>query len=241
MNKSLLSILVVAIVIAGGGSFYAGMKYDQSKNPAPIAGSESQGRFQRQGNGGAGGQRGMRNNGGFVSGEVISKDDKSVTIKLQDGGSKIIFFSDSTAVMKSVAGVRDDIAVGAQITASGGPNSDGSISAQSIQIRPLSPVKSAPSSSRSAVDKELTVTGRNYSFSPSSLAVKKGDKVRIIFKNTEGFHDFKIDEFNVAAQKLQTGQEDAVEFTADKTGSFEYYCSVGNHRAMGMKGVLMVE
>ena len=31
------------------------------------------------------------------------------------------------------------------------------------------------------------------------------------------------------------------EFTADKVGSFEYYCSVGSHRSMGMKGVLKVE
>ena len=73
------------------------------------------------------------------------------------------------------------------------------------------------------------------------MTVKKGDRVRITFKNSGGTHDFIIDEFNVATKRLNGGEQDAVEFTADKTGSFEYYCSVGSHRAMGMKGTLVVE
>ena len=88
--------------------------------------------------------------------------------------------------------------------------------------------------------KEFTVTGGNFKFAPNTLSVKKGDKVRIVFKNAEGFHDFKIDEFNVATKQIQGGAEETVEFTADKAGSFEYYCSVGKHRAMGMKGTLTV-
>ena len=31
------------------------------------------------------------------------------------------------------------------------------------------------------------------------------------------------------------------EHTFNQTGTFEYYCSVGNHRAMGMKGTLIVQ
>ncbi len=90
-------------------------------------------------------------------------------------------------------------------------------------------------------EKTFIVTGQNFSFSPNMMTVKKGDKVKIIFKNSGGFHDFKIDEFNVATKKIQGGVEETVEFTADKIGSFEYYCSVGEHRAMGMKGTLIVE
>jgi nitrite reductase (NO-forming) len=37
------------------------------------------------------------------------------------------------------------------------------------------------------------------------------------------------------------GETTSVEFVADKTGTFEYYCSVGAHRAMGMTGSLVVE
>lgn len=88
--------------------------------------------------------------------------------------------------------------------------------------------------------KEFTVTGSNFSFAPNVMQVKKGDKVRVIFKNADGFHDFKIDELGVATSKIQGGAEETVEFVASKTGSFEYYCSVGSHRQMGMKGTLIV-
>lgn len=87
--------------------------------------------------------------------------------------------------------------------------------------------------------KEFTVDGKNFTFTPELLSVKKGDTVRIKFINSQGFHDFVIDEFKVATPQIKEG-EAVVEFIADKTGSFEYYCSVGSHRAMGMKGTLTV-
>ncbi|HCY17613.1 MAG: Plastocyanin [Candidatus Nomurabacteria bacterium GW2011_GWF2_35_12] len=89
--------------------------------------------------------------------------------------------------------------------------------------------------------REFTISGQNFSFTPSSIMVKKGDKVKITLKNIDGFHDFKIDEYGVATKQLKSPAEEVLEFTADKVGSFEYYCSVGTHRAMGMFGTLKVE
>jgi plastocyanin len=89
--------------------------------------------------------------------------------------------------------------------------------------------------------KEFTVIGTNFAFAPTTMTVKKGDTVKIIFKNSGGFHDLKIDEFAVATKKLASGAEETIEFVADKAGSFEYYCSVGTHRQMGMKGTLIVQ
>ena len=89
--------------------------------------------------------------------------------------------------------------------------------------------------------KEFTVSGKNFSFSPSTIRVKKGDRVKVTFVNSEGFHDFVIDEYGVATKQLRSPASEVIEFTANKTGSFEYYCSVGTHRAMGMKGTLIVE
>jgi len=88
--------------------------------------------------------------------------------------------------------------------------------------------------------KTFTVTGGNFEFTPATMSVKKGDTVRITFMNVEGFHDFVLNEFTVATKQIQGGTEEVVEFVADKTGSFEYYCSVGKHREMGMKGTLIV-
>ncbi|MEO5635138.1 MAG: plastocyanin/azurin family copper-binding protein [Candidatus Paceibacterota bacterium] len=92
-----------------------------------------------------------------------------------------------------------------------------------------------------ATVKEFTVKGQNFSFIPSLITVKKGDRVKITFENTSGFHDFVIDEFGVATSQSKSPNTEVLEFTATKTGSFEYYCSVGSHRSMGMKGILKVE
>jgi cytochrome c oxidase subunit II len=89
--------------------------------------------------------------------------------------------------------------------------------------------------------KVITVEGGMYYFKPNEIKVKKGEKVKITFTNVEGLHDFVVDEFNVRTEKIQSNQTVSVEFTPDKVGVFEFYCSVGNHRAMGMKGNLIVE
>jgi len=90
------------------------------------------------------------------------------------------------------------------------------------------------------------LSGENFKFTMDGqtapeLRVKKGDKVRIEFTSIGGFHDWKVDEFDVATDRVNTGESAAVEFTASQAGTFEYYCSVGNHRAQGMVGKLIVE
>ena len=94
--------------------------------------------------------------------------------------------------------------------------------------------------------KTFTVTGSYLRFyidgvENPDIKVNEGDKVRIEFTSEEGFHDWKVDEFNAATQKVNPGTAASIEFIADKKGAFEYYCSVGQHRANGMKGNLIVE
>lgn len=88
--------------------------------------------------------------------------------------------------------------------------------------------------------KTFEVDGANFKFTPNVLSVNEGDTVKIVFKNTQGFHDFVIDEFNVKSKTIQASQTDELTFVASKKGTFEYYCSVGNHRTMGMVGKLTV-
>ena len=92
-----------------------------------------------------------------------------------------------------------------------------------------------------ATVKEFTVLGQNFSLTPYLITVKKGDRVKITFKNTSGFHNFVLDEFGVKTEQKASPSTEVLEFTADKAGSFEYYCSVGLHRSMGMVGTLKVE
>jgi len=50
-----------------------------------------------------------------------------------------------------------------------------------------------------------------------------------------------MNEFNARTKQIKAGETETIEFIADKVGSFEYYCSVGQHRQMGMVGTLVVE
>ena len=89
--------------------------------------------------------------------------------------------------------------------------------------------------------KEITVMAKNFSFTDNEIRVKAGQKVILTLQNDEGFHDLVIDEFDVATRQIAAGQKDTVEFTPLEPGEYEFYCSVGDHRAMGMVGTLIVE
>ncbi len=147
--KKILPI-IIALIIIGAGAFYGGMKYAQStrQNFAKQNFGELDQNFQNlspeqrqellQGNVGGTFQRGAGRGTGsnFVSGEVIAKDEQSLTLKMPEGGSKIIFYSGNTEVGKFVNGTPDDLEIGKSVTINGTTNQDGSITAQSIQLRP---------------------------------------------------------------------------------------------------------
>ena len=88
---------------------------------------------------------------------------------------------------------------------------------------------------------EIVVNGNNFAFSPKEIRVKEGTRVRVVFNNTGGLHDFVLDEFNARTKQIKGDQSETIEFVASKKGTFEYYCSVGTHRQMGMVGNFIVE
>ncbi len=134
MKNNIIVIVVGVAIVVGGGGFYAGMKYGQSKTASSLTA-----RFQQGGFGQAGRTGGRQNGAGVTAGEILSKDATSITIKMRDGGSKIVFLSEGTQVMKAATGSTSDLMIGAQVTAMGTANPDGSVTAQSVQIRPNMP------------------------------------------------------------------------------------------------------
>lgn len=86
----------------------------------------------------------------------------------------------------------------------------------------------------------VNVEGGKFYFKPDRIEVPQGATVRIVFNNVDGKHDWVIDEFNARTPVISSGETAEVTFVADKAGTFEYYCSVGSHRALGMKGTLVV-
>ena len=87
----------------------------------------------------------------------------------------------------------------------------------------------------------VNVEGGGFYFKPNEIRVKAGDKVKIVFTNAGGNHDFVIDELGVRTKLTQSGETAEVEFVAETAGEYEYYCSVADHRAKGMVGTLIVE
>lgn len=90
-------------------------------------------------------------------------------------------------------------------------------------------------------EQTFTVTASEFKYDVSEMKVKKGTKVTIVFKNAEGFHDWVLDEFKAKTKQIKEGESETISFVADTAGTFEYYCSVGKHRQMGMVGKLIVE
>jgi cytochrome c oxidase subunit II len=88
---------------------------------------------------------------------------------------------------------------------------------------------------------EIQVTAKKYEFSPNPIRVKKGENVKLIVTAIDHDHGFKLDAFHIN-QKLKKGVPTTIEFTADKTGTFPFKCSVfcGLGHS-GMKGTLIVE
>lgn len=93
----------------------------------------------------------------------------------------------------------------------------------------------------------LTAEGREFFIEGEDeanpdLVVQQGDTVEVTLCVTGGNHDWVVDEFAVATEQIGADSPcSTVEFVADQVGEFEYYCSVGNHRAEGMVGTLVVE
>lgn len=139
MDKKNILIVVVVAIVAAGAAFLGGTKYAESSrgsqnnrlNTGRTASNSVNGTNRRPGATG-----GFGTNGNAATGEIISRDATSISIKLRDGGSKIIFYSSSTPVTKTIRGTAADLAVGEPVMILGGANQDGSISAQSIQLRP---------------------------------------------------------------------------------------------------------
>jgi hypothetical protein len=132
MKNNLLKIIIVAIVVGALG-FFGGMQYQKSQrgnfltnnNQRFVGGMNQQAGTVRQGRA-----------AGFspVSGEITSLDENTITVKTQDGSSKIIVYSSSTKVNKTSEGSMSDLKVGEQIMTIGSTGSDGTVTAESISV-----------------------------------------------------------------------------------------------------------
>lgn len=140
MNKTITVGLVAAVVCGLGGYLIGGMHTTTGASGAPSVQGGGGGFAGR--NGGTGAARFA--GGGATMGTIIAKDATSITVELRAFGSttpsttgtKIVLYDPSTQIMKTSSGSANDLSVGDNVTVSGTSNSDGSVTATMIQLRP---------------------------------------------------------------------------------------------------------
>ncbi len=146
MKKNTVIIIILFMLILGGlVGFFIGKKYQSGRSTSSTNspfGSFGYSRFggRQNSNSQTTGQPQTNNNrmGGpqQVIGEILSQDDKSITVKMVDGSSKIIFVNDSTTISKSNTATKTDLKIGEKVAVFGPENTDGSVTADNIQLNP---------------------------------------------------------------------------------------------------------
>jgi hypothetical protein len=143
MSKRIPLVLgaVVLMLAIGGGSFYGGMLYQQTRIAA-IRNSFFAGRGGD--NGGTGGGNGGGGNGaggGFFGagggrgqfGTIKSIDGDTLTVSTPQSEVKVKL-TDTTQIEKLVAGAAGDLAVGDRIIVRGQSDASGTITANNVQV-----------------------------------------------------------------------------------------------------------
>ncbi len=90
-------------------------------------------------------------------------------------------------------------------------------------------------------DRIIYLKARQFSFSPDTIRVKQGDRVKIIAESLDVTHGFAVPELNINSA-IEPGRKTIIKFTADKKGKYGFvcsvYCGLGHSR---MRGELIVE
>ena len=109
------------------------------------------------------------------------------------------------------------------------------------------------------VDGVLTVRAFEWGFEPGAIALRQGEEVRIVLVNDgEILHNLKVED--LAADVIEAnssgplsgdegelfvgaaaGDEGTLVFVPQGSGSFTFYCTISDHRQLGMEGPLTVE
>ena len=123
-NYVTIAVGVVALLVGLG----VGYVVHQPQSPSAGFGSGLPGAMGRRGATGGSGNT-------FVDGQIIAMDATSLTLQLRNGNSQIVFYSTSTPILKMTSGTVSDLAEQKEVVVTGTQNPDGSVTAQSIQLR----------------------------------------------------------------------------------------------------------
>jgi hypothetical protein len=128
MNKNIIMGIVGGLIIGFGAGYLVPHRAAAPAGPGGYSGTFARG----------GGRTGA---GGIAAGQILSADATSITLKLPNGNTQIVLIGGSTQIMKTATGTVSDLSAGKDVVVTGSTNSDGSITAQSVQVRPATTVR----------------------------------------------------------------------------------------------------
>lgn len=137
MKNAKVIVPIILVLVGLGAGFFGGYQYRNYRlrkslgTFAGATGANGAQRFTGTRTGVGGGAR-----GGVVSGSILSMDATSITVKLADGSTKIVLFSGTTTYENTVSAAQTDLKVGSEVVVIGSTNTDGSVTATSVQINP---------------------------------------------------------------------------------------------------------
>ena len=145
-NQNMVVGCITCAVIVGGLGFWGGTIYQKNQSPA-MMGNQMGGRGMEISEKGQNAKVGntkttgsipsMNGRGnGAITGEVTAKDEKIITVKMNDGSSKNVVLSESTTYRTSSESSLDNVEIGKTVAIFGNTNSDGTTTATSIEIDP---------------------------------------------------------------------------------------------------------
>ncbi|MDH7476066.1 MAG: hypothetical protein QHH09_01170 [Microgenomates group bacterium] len=129
MKNNIIFYILIGVISLGVG-FYVGIWYQKNQQLSRFSQPWIVSQTGRQG------QNQGRFTGGMrpVSGEIIKKDQDSITIKTQNSSTKIILIPSGVLITKSQKATFDDLKEKETVFVIGQQNPDGSITAENIQI-----------------------------------------------------------------------------------------------------------
>lgn len=135
-NQMLVNAFLALFLVAG--SFWAGMQYQKRGQAGP------QGQFGPRGmltGTVPQGQNATRDNRtGFrpISGDIMAREDKTLTVKMADGSSKIVLLTDQTKVNRENEVTWEELKAGEKVMVMGQEGSEGAVTAERITLNPAS-------------------------------------------------------------------------------------------------------
>ena len=136
----------------------------------------------------------------------------------------------------------------------------GSISVAALAAACGGGSSNTPTSTPAKPDQTVTLQAKNVKFLPDKLTIPMGSVIELKLENLDATeHDVQVDGLDanvmsggsmsaghggsamMVAVHTKANQMGSVVFTANKKGTYNFYCTIAGHKEAGMVGTLTVE